>query len=90
MLKKTSKFFNVNAKSRELFWWQQDDWDAKMNGKRSSFLTPFVLKYVDRQGYSCSKCNWTMKCSGCIVPPTTNELIIDFAKYPHLVIEWQS
>jgi hypothetical protein len=48
-----------------------------------------VLKTVDRQGYSCSQCNWVQKCSGCIIEPGISP-IKDFLKKCHLAIEWHS
>lgn len=45
---------------------------------------------VDRQGYSCAKCNWVDKCSGCVIEPSVNKLIPDFLKICHIAIEWDS
>lgn len=45
---------------------------------------------VDRQGYSCSQCNWTDKCSGCVIEPTENICIFDWLKKCHIAIEWHS
>ena len=50
---------------------------------------PFVLKTVDRSGYSCSQCNWMQTCSGCILPPT-DDYLEDFFKKCHLAIEWHA
>ena len=52
-------------------------------------IKPFVLKMVDRQGYSCSQCNWVQRCSGCVIEPSS-ELIPDFLKKCHIAIEWNS
>ena len=48
-----------------------------------------MLKIVDRQGFSCSECNWIQKCSGCIIEPD-DKLIPDFMKKCHIAIEWNS
>jgi hypothetical protein len=73
-------------------WWEQANWEDKlhslMNKEESSFK-PFVLKIVDRSGYTCSQCNWMQMCSGCILPPS-HEIIDDFFKKMHIAIEWHS
>ena len=45
---------------------------------------------VDRQGYSCARCNWVDKCSGCVIEPDPNRYIPDFLKICHIAIEWDS
>jgi len=52
-------------------------------------LFPFCLKYVDRGGYNCAKCHWTLKCAGCIVEPEEKP-VFEFVKYCYIAIEWSS
>ena len=59
ILKKNSKFLE-----KDQLWWNQKNWNDLLSSKKESGssrggLKPFVLKMVDRQGYSCSQCNWT-------------------------------
>lgn len=58
--------------------------------KKEGILQPFVLKWVDRNGYNCSRCNWTQRCSGCVIEPTDDEREVEFMKYCHIAIEWDS
>jgi ABC-type proline/glycine betaine transport system ATPase subunit len=69
-------------------WWEQSNWNDLVNNKDAQFK-PFVLKTVERSGYSCSQCNWMQMCSGCILTPT-NDFIDDFFKKCHIAIEWHS
>ena len=50
---------------------------------------PFCLKFVDRNGYNCSKCHWTEGCAGCLIEPR-EEPIEDFVKHCYIAIEWHS
>jgi hypothetical protein len=70
-------------------WWEQKNWQDKVSNQKEEVFKPFVLKLVDRQGYSCSQCNWMQMCSGCLLPPT-DDFIEDFFKKIHLAIEWHS
>jgi hypothetical protein len=86
ILKKDSKLL-----PHDDLWWNQPDWKERMSAARyEKGLKPFVLKTVDRQGYSCSQCNWVQKCSGCVIEPTEAVPIKDFLKRCHLAIEWHS
>ena len=86
ILKKDGKFI-----PHDQLWWNQNDWKEKMNdAKFEGGLKPFVLKTVDRQGYSCSQCNWVQKCSGCVIEPTEVIPIKNFLKQSHIAIEWHS
>lgn len=50
LLHKNSKFLK-----KENLWWNQKDWPKEMaNRKEEKGLKPFVIKMVDRQGFSCS------------------------------------
>ena len=72
-------------------WWEQANWEDKLNSlhHKEEIFKPFVLKVVDRSGYTCSLCNWMSMCSGCILTPG-NDIIEDFFKKMHLAIEWHS
>ena len=89
ILKKNSKYLD-----RENQWWNHKDWkqtlDKSEDLSSQSELKPFVLKMVDRQGYSCSLCNWTEKCSGCVIEPNETIPIFDWLKKCHIAIEWHS
>jgi len=87
ILRKDSKYLKKSN-----LWWNQKNWRELMmseKGKQGN-LKPFVLKTVDRQGFSCSQCNWVQKCSGCVIEPNEGLQIKDFLKKCHLAIEWQS
>lgn len=56
---------------------------------KNATFKPFVLKTVERSGYSCSQCNWMKLCNGCILSPT-DDYVEDFFKKCHLAIEWHS
>lgn len=87
ILKKDSKFLI----DQNLLWWNNSNWKELIGlNRKSKTLQPFVLKMVDRQGYSCAICNWVDKCSGCIIEPSVNKLIPDFLKICHIAIEWDS
>jgi len=74
-----------------LLWWNSPNWkELASQNRKDKCLQPFVLKMVDRQGYSCAKCNWVDKCSGCLIEPSVNKLIPDFLKICHIAIEWDS
>ena len=90
LLQKTSKFLKLGKKDN--LWWNDRDWESNLNRQKekNGLLQPFVLKYVDRQGYSCSMCNWTQKCSGCIIEPVERERNPEFLKNCHIAIEWDS
>ena len=46
-----------NPKKISLPWWQNPDWEKILDQKKDKgMLEPFVLKYVDHSGYSCSLC----------------------------------
>jgi hypothetical protein len=72
-------------------WWEQRNWEDRFNSpvKGEEIFKPFVLKIVDRTGYTCSQCNWMKMCSGCVLKPT-DEFIEDFFKKVHIAIEWHS
>jgi hypothetical protein len=72
-------------------WWEQANWEDKLNSQhnKEEIFKPFVLKVVDRSGFTCSLCNWMSMCSGCIMSPG-NEKIEDFFKKMHIAIEWHS
>ena len=53
ILNKQSKFL----KSTEHLWWMKDNWEEQLKTGRP--LEPFVLKMVDRAGFTCCLCNWT-------------------------------
>lgn len=50
---------------------------------------PFVLKTVERSGYSCSQCKWNSMCSGCVIVPSS-DILEDLFKKCHLAVEWHS
>lgn len=88
LLQKKSNYLSSEQQLKHVLWWTSKNWrDALSDG---STLKPFVLKYVDRQGYNCSKCNWVQRCSGCIVEPVEDTRIPEFMKHCHLAIEWDS
>jgi hypothetical protein len=91
LLRKDSKFLNPDEQRDGVLWWTDltSSKELMTEAENKGTLQPFVLKYVDRQGYNCSKCNWTAKCSGCIVDPN-EQRIPEFIKYSNLVIEWDS
>ena len=60
----------LDAHDRSLLWWEQTPL-PDYNGAK--LLTPLVLKHVDGGGMSCSICNWSDKCHGCLVQPVTND-----------------
>lgn len=84
MLNKQSKYL----KSNEHLWWKTENWEEQLKSGRP--LEPFVLKMVDRAGFSCSLCNWTQRCSGCLISPDPKNNIVEFLKYCHVAIEWNS
>ena len=54
MLKRDSKFLVSREKTN--FWWEDKDWEDILERQREGgVVSPFVLKYVDRQGFNCSK-----------------------------------
>lgn len=75
-------------------WWNKNNWKEILDNSKDfsspSECKPFILKFVDRGGYNCSICNWTEKCSGCIVEPSESVPIYDFLTKCHLAIEWHS
>jgi hypothetical protein len=73
--------------SPDKLWWNQPKWSDALTDPNG--LKPFVLKMVDRQGYSCCQCNWVQKCSGCLIEPSLVP-IKDFLKKCHIAIEWHS
>ena len=80
-----------NPKKISLPWWQNPDWEKILDQKKDKgMLEPFVLKYVDHSGYSCSLCNWTQKCSGCVIEPSQDDRQTEFLKYCFIAIEWHS
>jgi Ubiquitin carboxyl-terminal hydrolase len=56
---------------------------------KDDIFKPFILKIVDRSGFTCSQCNWMEMCSGCLLSPS-EEVIDDFLKKMHIAIEWHS
>lgn len=87
LLKKDSQYHD-----RESHWWNQKEWKQILDGSKDSKSSclPFVLKFVDRQGYNCSQCDWTKRCSGCVIEPSETVLIYDWLTKCHLAIEWHS
>lgn len=53
-------------------------------------FTPFIIKTIDRQGYSCSECNWIQRCPGCILEPDDTKPLTDLMCRCNFAIEWQS
>ena len=86
VLKKTSAFHDLKN-----LWWEQRNWQSKLVKRESEIqqFKPFVLKSVERSGFSCSSCSWMEMCSGCVIPPS-DEFIDDFFKKCHIAIEWHS
>lgn len=70
-------------------WWEGPNWQDKLQNSKDDVFKPFILKTVDRSGYSCSQCHWLKMCSGCVLPPC-EEYVEDFFKKVHIVIEWHS
>ena len=92
ILKKNSAYLPPQAGRQHLWWDSEASREAALHPEKASNsgqFKPFVLKYVDRQGYSCSKCNWLERCAGCIIEPT-DEPIPDFLRFCHIAIEWHS
>lgn len=87
IVKKTSGWHDKRNR-----WWEQKQeiWEDKFQTQKHELFKPFILKTVDRQGYSCSQCPWLKMCAGCPLLPT-DEPIEDFLKKgAHLAIEWHS
>ena len=71
-------------------WWERKDWKQVIKSKEGLY-SPFVLKQVAKDGYSCSKCHWAEKCNGCIIEPNDAPIYEeDFFLKSFLVIEWNS
>lgn len=52
---------------------------------------PFIIKYVQKNGLSCSKCHWFKGCAGCIIEPNdAPQFIEDLGDEPTIVVEWHS
>lgn len=52
---------------------------------------PFIIKYVQKNGLSCSKCHWFKGCAGCIIEPNdAPQFIDDLGDEPTIVVEWHS
>lgn len=52
---------------------------------------PFIIKYVQKNGLSCSKCHWFKGCAGCIIEPNdAPQFIDDLGNEPTIVVEWHS
>jgi len=72
-------------------WWNKSNWKEILEGsKQQSQLKPFVLKYVDRGAFNCTKCNWVDMCSGCAVEPDPDLKIHRFLALGNFAIEWHS
>ena len=63
-------FLKLEAHSRSNLWWDQIQQSS--TEKSTSNRSPFVLKFVDISGKSCSLCSWDQRCYGCIVEPNTH------------------
>ena len=71
-------------------WWERKDWKQVIKSKEGLY-SPFVLKQVAKDGYSCSKCHWAEKCNGCIIEPNDAPIYEeDFFLKSFLVVEWNS
>ncbi|TNV87076.1 hypothetical protein FGO68_gene9179 [Halteria grandinella] len=87
ILKKSSIYHD-----RRNRWWEQAGWEEKLANAanhKDDIFKPFILKTVDRSGYTCSQCTWMKMCSGCLLSPS-EEHLDDFFKKLHLAIEWHS
>lgn len=85
-----SNLLKANCKYHRpsLRWWERRDWKTYIK-KGDGLFKPFILKTVDRQGFACSKCHWTEKCSGCIIEPNDAPVFIeDLINNSFLAIEW--
>lgn len=66
VLVKDSRFLD-----KKNLWWNQKDWPQVIaTREEEKGLKPFIIKMVNREGLGCSKCDWTRKCSGCIIEPS--------------------
>ena len=71
-------------------WWERKNWREIVQSGQGIY-TPFVLKAVDRLGYTCSLCHWNKKCSGCIILPSDAPIFEeDLIKKCFIAIEWHS
>ena len=86
ILKSDSKYLD----SKNL-WWNKSNWKQILEESTSkSQLKPFVLKYVDRGAFNCTKCNWVDMCSGCAIEPDSDRKIHRFLPLGNIAIEWHS
>ena len=87
-----SNFLSPDCKYQKpsVRWWERRDWPVYLKSSEGIYK-PFIIKTVDRQGYACSKCHWTLKCSGCIIEPTDAPIYLeDLLNNSFLAIEWNS
>jgi hypothetical protein len=68
-------------------WWERKDWEKYLDS--NSIFKPFILKSVQQDGISCSRCHWTKGCAGCVIEPTdTPDFIKDLSENSIVAIEW--
>ena len=85
LLRPNSRFHTPNYR-----WWEKKNWRDIVNSGKGVYA-PYVLKMVDRTGYVCSRCEWHLRCSGCLLEPTDAPAFVeDMVKKSFLVIEWNT
>ena len=57
--------------------------------KSYGIFKPFILKKVQQDGFSCSKCHWTTGCAGCVIEPT-DSVLADLGERFVFAVEWHS
>ena len=85
LLRPNSKFHRPTNR-----WWEKKNWNILVLDEKSIF-TPFVLKVVDKTGYSCGLCHWIKKCNGCVIFPTDAPIFEEkLIRKSFIAIEWNS
>ena len=72
-----SKLVKSNSKLHRPIqrWWERKDWVKCI--EKGAICKPFIIKTVTLNGFNCSKCHWTLRCSGCIIEPTDPPMFVD-------------
>lgn len=73
-----SKLVKQNSKLHRPIqrWWERKDWAKSI--EKGLICKPFVIKTVTLNGFNCSRCHWTLRCSGCIIEPNDPPVFVDF------------
>ena len=73
-------------RERNNLWWVSR---YDLNQKQTRGYKPFVLKMVESDGMTCSKCSWLNKCFGCPIN-ASDEIVPDLFYKTFLAVEWDA